>query len=648
MTAWLLWIAYRLGQAILFRWLPASSLSRLEAFTWGCGLGLGILAYGTFAAGALHLWYPAIFWAVLIPTTLLLYKSPPPENFASLPSPFSGRWHSLWTILLSLFLILFFLGDLFPEVFYDSLHYHLAVPNLYRLHHGLINVPTLLYSNFVLTLQYLYGLVLTLGNEGSVKLLHGALGGLIVLTYAAIGQRFFSRGGGILSSLIFLSMPLVMANIATAGIDVGLCFFQLAAAYVLLRALDESSRSWLRLAGLFTGLGASCKYTTFPYIPIACLLILWRRRWDEHQPWKPVLQDVLHFLVPALLPVIPYLFKNAVFHGNPLYPFGGVSYGTPRLDINGWQKAMSDTGQRDWPAEFQNVKTILHLLGHPWFISMTGSSNTDFVGPLYLLLLPLLFMTKPQSSSLVTLKRYGLLLWGLWFVTTSNFRYGLPAIAILTPVFVEALATVCALKWPRRALLGTLLVGLLINLQNSLLILYGPGGWQVLGGMTTKENYLAETHSSYPTPPYEGIAWMNGHLPATSKILFSGEARSYYSELAVVPTSVYDADPLMGFARQAENSAQMAQRLRREGITHVFLNFAEAVRTEGYGQFKAPPAAWTVFRDFWSRYIELVWKKEDWQRGNPKALYVYRFLTDDEAAHPHPVPPNPFERWQSK
>ena len=65
--------------------------------------------------------------------------------------------------------MVFLFGSLSPEIFYDSLHYHLAVPNLYRLHHGIYNEPNFAYAGFVMSVQMVWGFALTLGNENTAK-----------------------------------------------------------------------------------------------------------------------------------------------------------------------------------------------------------------------------------------------------------------------------------------------------------------------------------------------------------------------------------------------------------------------------------------------------------------------------------------------
>src|SRR5437016_1717876 len=115
--------------------------------------------------------------------------------------------------------------------------------------------------------------------------------------------------------------------------------------------------------------------------------------------------------------------------------------------------------------------------------------------------------------------------------------------------------------------------------------------------MLPEHDYLATAHYSYPIPDYEGLVWMNQNLPAGSKAMIAGDARSFYTRIAVVPSSIFDTQPIVLVAREAHSGADLARLLRKQGVTHLFLNFAEAIRTESYGNFSWDQESWAVFDD---------------------------------------------------
>jgi hypothetical protein len=174
-------------------------------------------------------------------------------------------------------------------------------------------------------------------------------------------------------------------------------------------------------------------------------------------------------------------------------------------------------------------------------------------------------------------------------------------------------------------------------------------GWRVVGGMVSEYDYLATARYSYPRPDYEGLVWMNNHLPPGSKVLMAGDARTLYSQVPVVPASVFDTAPIVLVAREARNGDDMARLLREKGVTHLFLNFAEAVRTEEYRNFSWDKQSWAVFDDFWQNNVRLIWSSVAGSPA-PKALFVYQFGSNRKGidVSSRTAPPNLFERWKPK
>lgn len=646
-AAWVSWISVEAGHRLLIRMVSSEQLSGFEDLAFSGGLGLALLSHLVLLLGAARLWYPGVFWLMLGTASLffLIFRKSSFDINAGRFETSPGYWHRIWQIVAFGCFFIFLVGELTPEVFYDSLFYHIAIPNLYRISHRIYNTPTSLFSNYVLTVQRLYGLALTLWDETTAKLIHGAMAVLLACSFLGLARRFLSKGAGWLSIVLFFSMPLVGINVVTTGIDVGWCFFQVLAAAALVYALLQKERRWMALAGIFGGLSASCKYPGMTYLPIGCLLILWHRKWDEHLGWKVAIRDATDFAVCALLVLSPIFIKNMIFHQNPLYPIGALRWGTPRLDPHYWAIFQSEATIPNLKIEFGSFESAWRYLLHPWYLTMEGQSNGDFLGPLYLMALPFLFLLRAPSAGYKILRRYTVLLWLVWMVTSKTPRYGLPVLALFALLFAEVLIQACEKALVRFVVLSVVLLGAGTNLYHYLTIAYGTGGWQVLGGLIPKDQYLEQMHATYPTPPYEGILWMNDHLPPRSKILFTGDARNYYTRWPVIPSSVHDPDPLMQWSHEARDGRGLAETLRRQEVTHVYLNFAEAVRTEGYGIYHWDRAQWLVFNDFWNHYVELIWKKESNDRQNPQAQYVYRILSDEEAGRPHLPPPNPFQRW---
>ena len=126
-----------------------------------------------------------------------------------------------------------------------------------------------------------------------------------------------------------------------------------------------------------------------------------------------------------------------------------------------------------------------------------------------------------------------------------------------------------------------------------------------------------------------------------------GDPRSFYTTISVVPASIFDTQPIVLVAREAQSGDDLARLLRERGITHLFLNFGEAMRDRSYGIFPWNEKTWHVFDDFWRGHIRLIWGSVSERPA--KALFVYEVQPDLNRADPANItPPNMFEVWKPK
>jgi hypothetical protein len=634
-------VAARSG-ALLIQWrLPDAALTKVEFWVLGSALTLGLLAISVLGFGAVQLWYAPVFLALLLAlggwsVSAALTSAPVP---AQRPLP----WAPVWKIVVILIGLLYVLGAAAPEIFYDSLHYHLGIPNLYRLMHGIHAVPTMLYADFVMNIQMLYGLAITLGNTLSAKAIHVGTCVLLGLGFIAFGRRFFRSASGWLAAGLFFSIPMVGINATTAGTDVAGAFLLFAAAAALVLALERKTLPYFSFAGFLMGIAASAKFPAFTFIPVGGVLILWHFIGDEKKSWREWSPAIVHFLGFAMLGLAPILLKNVALHANPLYPFGGSFIGHPRVDPVEWGKFISDTSPRDVRAAFSSLPAFGRFLAEPWFLTFSGQGT---VGPLMLMGLPFL-VRRTTSLPYRTFQRFALLLWLIWLFTSTVPRYGLPSMVLACPLMAEALviAAGSGMRWILFSVFG---LGMLANLALQLAILFSWEGWKVVAGNVSEEVYMGQTHSSYPMPPYDGLLWMNQNLPKDAVVLFAGDSRSYYLERRSIPSSIPGPQPVVLWAEQSHTGEELAQKIRATGATHIFVNLAEAIRTDSYRVFSWDAAGWGVFDDFWSHHVRMIWKKESQDRNNPEALYAFEIVPEAQARQPHPPAPNPFERWRPK
>ncbi|AIE86710.1 ArnT family glycosyltransferase [Fimbriimonas ginsengisoli] len=219
---------------------------------------------------------------------------------------------------------------------WDSLAYHLAVPKLWLAAGHIYSVPAIHHSNFPDVIDDLYTWGLMWGGQAGAK--GFSLGFLVLGILATFGFARQRYGGtaGWWSALAFATVPAILWESGTAYIDVGHGLFAgLGIAFAAIAVADEDRRS-LWLAAVLLGFAAASKYTGLQTILVVCgaVVIFGVTRRQVADSLKSA---VLIGLVSVAI-ASPWLIKNVVNVGNPVYPFlyerfGGANWDQRRADI---------------------------------------------------------------------------------------------------------------------------------------------------------------------------------------------------------------------------------------------------------------------------------------------------------------------------
>jgi len=213
------------------------------------------------------------------------------------------------------FLGLILLLALLPPIAFDALMYHLALPEWLLQQGRLTPIPIAHFWNPGLV-DYLNLWPLALGAESGAKILHAfwTLGALLLVFHWT--REVFGSFPARYALLLLLTMPSLPLLASWAYTDYALVFYVLAALYALYRAhrAGSGNEGFVVLAGLAAGLALSIKYTAMA-LPVAGVVSLLlgnhRTRW----------RSVGVFLLWTLGVAAPWYVRNAVYMGNPVFPF---------------------------------------------------------------------------------------------------------------------------------------------------------------------------------------------------------------------------------------------------------------------------------------------------------------------------------------
>ena len=633
--------------------------TRLELGSLGTGLGLGLLSLLTLGLGVVHLYYAATFCVLLVglpwlfpverawlvetlweagrrlrasaPTFFQLHRS-----FTTGPGLFDRSVRIVLAALVCGYVALTYLRDLtlpLGSFGYDTYQYHWAIPALLLRAHAMQGFPGWAHANLPFNTEMLNLIALSVQAPIAATYIQDTFGLLFGLLAFAVVRRAFGVTLAWLAVSALTSIPLFMIYTSQSFVEAALLFYSFASLALLVRWLDEGagvSRNacmMLAVAGACFGFAIGVKYTAVEYIPALLLLLvggaaywLWRTGQTPGAPltYTGVNQDapvgilsrlraisgaLVCYGVGAALVFAPWLIKDWVYLGDPVYPALASIFPTPL-----WNPARDQTLTLTFYQFGPAIGTVARF--HLWAIDLFihpkryGEGTGFTFGPLV------------YSAALLPLT-LGALLWRAWRTRASVYvRQALVAGCL-------ALFCVCGLvawsesgaKVERYALpiavltllLGGLLCGWLITEALRLSHAHGSIWWRtattllalallgiycfsslseiktysfhdvhtsrsVLPLLTaqTSEMQDARTHhgNGWQSDYWRMISYVNQQLPHDGRLLMVGRGSGYYiTNRDYVADSGDDWIPYLVSVGQTPNG--ILHLLQRQGFTYV-------------------------------------------------------------------------------
>ena len=518
------------------------------------GVGLWVIAAGVLIIGVFAVAQTG--WLFLLAVSWLMPA--PRAYFRKITRPhFSG-----WLVFVAVAAALCLLGALTPPFEYDELEYHLGAPSEYIKAGRIIFLPHNFYSNLPQLTEMLYLLALVTRSGIAAKLLHFCFGLLSATAIFAVAGKLWSRRVGALAAALFYCAPFVQDLSQTARVDLATTFFATLAFGGALLVCNGDH--WIWLAAAASGAAVATKWPAIPVVLLpVCLMILYQRR---------SLWPVSVFGLLSTVFVLPWLLKNWLLAGNPVYPLWSASTHWSvaqaavfaqkhyaRFDLTGWRELF----ERAWHYSFvENGALPVLLMAAPLCLLLRGNRRLRLAGGLFLL-------------------AYA----GWWALTFRPWRFLFPVLPVAA--LLGAVALDAAGRWCR----GVVVVVVLVGLTRMALVTVLEGAVGLVLGQIPEHDFLVRVAPG----AFEPVIWMNDNLPATAKVLYVGEARVALARHAVVWATAFDQHPLLEMFRRAKTSAELAGLMRARGITHLYINRAELQRlNRNYGYLRN--ANWLLFQ----------------------------------------------------
>ena len=546
-----------------------------ERWLFRAGLGIGVTALLVLGLGALGaFWALSLLWLVGVAALLRRVWEERARLRAALgvrPELRGFEW--VWVLVSVLALVIALVSAFLPPLTYDVLEYHLGVPARYLEAGRVAALPTNVYSNFPLTVEmhYLVGLAALGKVEGGcfAQVFNGVVSLLAALAVGALAWELFrQRGAALLAIALFATTSwfLVLAS-SIQFVEPTLTLLTLLAllAFVRCGASGWADMRWLVLAGLLTGFAYGAKYPAALFLAAPLATWLGVRWLVRREASGRALVHVLFFTGALLVAISPWLIKNVVVTGNPVFPllqgaFDGGGWG--EAERARWEQAHTlGIGEpRELPGDLRDL--LMEKGELPALILSAGAFA----------FLPLLLLAPRRRPAAWALMAYVAVCLALWLVFTHRIqRFLVPTLAVavaLSAGGVEGLRT----EGLRRLLrvLVTVLMGISVF-----------GAWPGLNrlwalDLSRPEPFLRELLRVFPYPACEFAR----ALPPGERMLSVGEARSFYFGPNVRTETVFDRKLLDELLVHEPEPKELARRLERQGFRYLFVNWWELSRLQ--------------------------------------------------------------------
>ena len=505
-----------------------------------------------------------------------------------------------------------------PPVSRDALTHHLAVPKLYLQHGGIYEIPSIGFSYYPMNLDLLYLIPLYFGSDIVPKFIHFVFALLTAgLIYGYLAKRLGTIWA-LLGATFFLSLPVIVKLSITVYVDLGLVFFSTAALLGLFKWTESRFQTkFLVLSAASCGLALGTKYNgliVFFLLTVFVPLIYIDQTKKATAGEKAINRDnsiknqfkatgfgTVFFLV-ALGVFSPWMIKNYVWKGNPVYPLYNNIFNPPETaPSDTLHKSIEPTNRGGQPLTLTKSSTPWSsfavrriLYNESWWetalmpvrIFFQGQDDNPkyFDGKLspFLFLLPFFafFQLKNNPPALGTEKKIFLLFAILYIVyafsqADMRIRYIAPIIPPLVILAVFGLHQITAMavnRWankPSWIFTGCtlLLIVFMLSLNASYILKQFKyvEPFAFILGQTDRDAYIAKYRPEYTT-----IQYVNRNLPNNAKILalFLGN-RLYYSDRDLI----FGNNLFRKSVKIAESSEMIIAQMQKKGFTHLLIRY---------------------------------------------------------------------------
>ena len=563
--------------------------------------------------------YPEVCWVVLgiflvLGWKNLAYLKPPFFSGLTSPPDEDGEMKNMAQFFLGLLALLSVGLALAPASSTDALVYHLASPKAYLEAGELINLPNNIYSFFPQQIEMLYLFALALSSDSLAQLTGLGIVFLLLLALWLYTRQNSDANFAWLAPLVLISTPTFFNVASSAYVDLQAAAYVFLAFYSWENGCSRKQPAWFLFMTLFAGAAVATKLTTIIILPLAFLGIALYGR--SHKNSKQTAGQCLVLVMGSLLILSPWLARNYFFTGNPVAPFfmnlfesdSGINWDFIRSQMQ--FQYYSSFGMGHGLVDFLSLPVNLTFFSEPNSLKFDGQ-----IGFLYLVLAPAILGLNRKSLPAITVF---FVLLVFWFMQTQYIRLLAPALAFLSVLLVTGLAGLIQKnkigKTGKLLLTGILAAGLLFSVSTVMKKWSRVDPLSYLMKKESREQFLARQIKAYPS-------YLEANKTLTEKdkvMLVYMRNLGYLMDKPFFSDTFFEAHTLTQIIDQGVYAADILNRLKARGITHVLFNYnfvfgKDSALTNGER---------AIFKNLLIQNAEKLYSKN--------GFLLYRFMLDSE------------------
>lgn len=272
-----------------------------------------------------------------------------------------------------------------PPLQFDALTYHFAIPQAYIAHGNIHYIPELMFWGMPQLTEMLFTLAMLAGGAQAAAVMGWLIGLLALAGVWDFARAHFGAQAAWLAAAGLLSGETLILSLGSGYVEWTTILYGTGMLATLTAWNQHKQASALIFAGVCAGLALSGKYTAGVGLVGGVVVIA-----VFSGNWRAILRNGLVFGVAGVLVFAPWMLKNALGAGSPVYPLL-----FPTTDFDATRMAFYNFAPltQDWT----------RLLTLPWLATMLGVEKglgySASIGPILLAFSPLAWLLWRQERA---------------------------------------------------------------------------------------------------------------------------------------------------------------------------------------------------------------------------------------------------------